>query len=261
MIATIKDIVKFKQTLMTLVMVDLRIQIATTRLGYVWWFLDPLILMAIYYFMIGVVFNRGGPGYHIFILSGIVVWQPAAKAIREITVAFTKNATLIKSIKAPLVIYVLSPALVNCFFCVLSTIIVLSFNLDKIGFHTIFLIPMFFIFILIVLLFGMFLSVFDIYIRDTHILVAYGLRIFFYASPILYQSELVMNSKKIPDIVKTLYFLNPIAYLVPSMRTIIIHGKVPDMPLMLVWIIALLALNQLGFLLIRKQQSAIPKML
>src|SRR5690606_18530469 len=55
-----KDLRQHHHALLTLFQVNVKTTVASARLGWLWWFIDPLVMMAIYYFIIHVVFQRGG---------------------------------------------------------------------------------------------------------------------------------------------------------------------------------------------------------
>jgi lipopolysaccharide transport system permease protein len=52
--------------------VDLKSESARSYLGMLWWILDPLMYLAIYYLVFGVVLQRGGEGFVGFLLCGLV---------------------------------------------------------------------------------------------------------------------------------------------------------------------------------------------
>ena len=66
MISFFHSLYRFRHALRIQIWVDLKTSVATTRLGVLWWILDPLLLMAIYYFIVMKVFNRGGEGVPFF---------------------------------------------------------------------------------------------------------------------------------------------------------------------------------------------------
>ncbi|MEZ4551238.1 MAG: hypothetical protein R2874_12355, partial [Desulfobacterales bacterium] len=113
--------------------VNTKTTVATTRLGLLWWILDPLLLMLIYYFVVKVVFDRGGPNYHLFALCGIVTWQSFSRSITLCTSALTNNAGLIKQAAVPMVIYVIISPLVQAFFYLIGLAIIMIWNWPAIG--------------------------------------------------------------------------------------------------------------------------------
>lgn len=116
MVKVLKDIRDNLQALHIQFFVTLKTTVATTRLGALWWILDPLILMLLYTFVVKIVFDRGGPNYHLFALCGIVTWQSFSRSVNLCSTALTKNSQLIKQTSLPMHLYVLLPPMVQSFF-------------------------------------------------------------------------------------------------------------------------------------------------
>jgi len=256
-----KDLSEYSHVLLVQVWVELKTSITNTRLGYLWYILDPLLLMIIYYFVVRVVFERGGPGYHIFILCGLVAWQWFAKSITRGTTAFGRSKSLIQQVKVPLAVYVLSPILIYMVFVLFGFAIVIifsrNFNLPSL----VFLFPLLIVQLLLTFSLCCFLSVANVHMPDIQKFVVYGLRFLFYLTPILYSPSRVLDSAKVPQIGKMLFLCNPFASLMPAYRDVLINGTVPHLTPILLWFGVSLMLLQIGILLVRSQSKAVPKMI
>ena len=64
-----KDLIAYKTY------ADLRAEAERTYLGVVWWFLDPLIHISIYYFVFSVIMSRGTENFIAFLAVGVIVWR------------------------------------------------------------------------------------------------------------------------------------------------------------------------------------------
>ena len=54
---------------------DFRAEAERTYLGVLWWILDPLINMVIFYLVFGVFLKMGTNDFIPFLLTGLVVWR------------------------------------------------------------------------------------------------------------------------------------------------------------------------------------------
>ena len=63
------DIVLFKAY------ADLRAERERTYLGFVWWIFEPLTYMFVLWLAFDVILSRGGEGFVLFVLVGLVPWQ------------------------------------------------------------------------------------------------------------------------------------------------------------------------------------------
>ena len=259
MIQTIKECSQSRHALRMLLEVEIKNRIHATRLGMLWWVLDPLILLAIYTFVIQMVLGRGGPGFPMFVLTGLVVWQAFAKGISQAAGIFNRYSNLIRVYNTPLVAYVTSAVVSNIFYVLFGVVIVMAFNWSVVGWHTFFLIPVIILLIIISLAIALPVACIGVWVKDISLMVTYILRIGFYASPVLYSVEMVMSLEKIPHWAKVIYGLNPIGYLITIFRQILLEGQAPDIMSFVVWLFVFLVMIQLGLLLLRRLHNSIPK--
>lgn len=54
---------------------DLRAESQRTYVGFLWWILEPVASMAVYYLVFSVILQRGGEDYVGFLFAGIVPWR------------------------------------------------------------------------------------------------------------------------------------------------------------------------------------------
>jgi ABC-type polysaccharide/polyol phosphate export permease len=54
----VKDLLENRHALRIQLKVNAKSTVATTKLGTLWWILDPLFLMLIYYFVFNVIFTK-----------------------------------------------------------------------------------------------------------------------------------------------------------------------------------------------------------
>ena len=261
MLQIINDILENQHALRSQFYVNTRTTVATTRLGLLWWILDPLLLMLIYYFVVKVVFDRGGPNYHLFALCGIVTWQSFSRSITLCTSSLTSNSGLIKQASVPMVLYVIISPLVQAFFYLIGLMIIMVWNWPAIGFQTLG------VFILVVLMvfmsfsFGLFLSIFEVYIRDTGKLLTYILRFGFYISPILYSPDRIYEIPTIPHYAKILYSINPMVHFITAVRDLLFYGRMFEwIPVVIIFCVTL-CIMQIGLIFFRRVSPYVPKMI
>ena len=84
---------------------------------------------------------------------------------------------------------------------------------------------------------GLLTSAANIFYRDVDPLLRLTIQIWFYASPIIYPISLV------PENLRALYYINPMAGIIEAYRDILIYGKMPNsylVPAVIISIIVLL---------------------
>jgi len=256
-----KDLWENRHALGSQFYVNTRTTVATTKLGMLWWILDPLFLMLTYYFLVKVIFQRGEPGFHLFLLSGLVTYQFFSRTMFLCTSALILSEGLIKQASLPMILYLVVSPIVQAFFCMIGFGVIMVWNYPALGLHTFAIVFPVLLTMLITFTGGLFFSIFEVYIRDTGKLITYVLRFGMYLSPVLYPADKIFDNPAIPQYAKTLYALNPMVHILTAVQDVLFYGKMFDpAPLMVIFFVALVVM-QLGLLFFRKASPYVPKML
>tara|TARA_R110002049_G_scaffold307899_1_gene510088 strand:+ start:61 stop:843 length:783 start_codon:yes stop_codon:yes gene_type:complete len=255
-----EDLWKNRHAMHGLLYVNIRTTVATTRLGVLWWILDPLFLMLIYYFVVKMVFDRGGEDYHLFALCGIVTFQAFSRSISLCTSSLTKNGGLIRQASLPMAAYVFITPLVQTFFYAIGLLIIVIWNAPVAGWHTLSVLAILPLMVLMPFALGLFLSVSEVFTRDTGKLLSYVLRFGFYLSPVLYAPERVYNLD-VPQWILALYQLNPMVHVITWVREVLLYGRALDWSVVAVIYVATLVLVQCGLIFFRRAARQVPKRL
>jgi ABC-type polysaccharide/polyol phosphate export permease len=261
MLIFLGSLVRYKNALFALFWVDIKSSVANTRIGWLWWFLDPLILMLVYYFLVSIVFGRGGENFHLFVLTGIVTWQCFSRSLNSATNSITGKRNILKQTVIPIPLLILVPNLVNLFFAAMGIVVVSVWSYQGLGFATIALLPLLFLLLVVGNTFSIFIAIAQIFFADTAKFIRYITRAGFFLTPVLYPPERISESDKLPEIVKTLFELNPMAWLVTAFRDIILTGKIFDWGAYLIVLTISLLFTQLGLMLLREKHNSIIKSL
>jgi len=221
----LKALARYSHLLRYLITSALRTENANTVLGFVWWILDPLLLMAIYVVLVGVLLGRGSPDFPVFILTAIIVWELFAKGARNMmngTVRKEKSMRQIAFPKAVLPLSAIAAAAIH--FAVAFGVLLLVAIIFGIypSAYALLAVPIVLVQLTFTLGVGFFLSAINVFFRDTTKLTRYVFRIGFYLSPTLYPVS------RVPEQFRDVYMLNPFATLIPAYRDVVMYHQVPD---------------------------------
>lgn len=241
--------------------VNVKTTVATTHLGVLWWILDPILLMLIYYFVVKMVFGRGGEDYHLFALCGILTWQTFSRSFTLATNSLVGNANLVRQCASPLELFVFIPPVVQAFFYVIGLTIIFLWSGADPGCHLLWLFGILPLMILLPFALGLIFSIFQVYFRDTSKLITYLMRFGFYLSPVLYSPERVYQLPSMPEWALTLYGLNPMVYLIPWLRQIFLADTGIQGSVFLITGICVLGATQFGLLFFRRFSGDVAKRL
>ena len=261
MLKFIRDLSANRHALSTLVRVNLKTTVSTTRLGYIWWIIDPLVMMVIYYFIFKVVFQRGEENYHLFVLCGLLTWQYFSRALSGTVRVIVNNQQLIRQVALPVSMLVAIPVIVQFIFGIIGMVIIVVWNYQVAGLHTLGALPLLILIGLFSFGLGLFLSVLSVFLDDINILINYILRVGVFLCPVLYPVEAILNSATIPVFVKKIYTLNPLTWIITDMRKVLLDGMSFSWQGYLLMLAVTLVIIQTGLFCIRSQTPRIVKML
>ena len=232
-----RDMLSRRRLIAYLIQADLKKKGADTFLGNVWWVLDPLLQMAVYVVVIGVIFARGGPDYPLFIFAAILPWKWFSSSVSDAISSVTGQERLIKQLQFPKIVLPVAATfagIANFSFGMIPLAGLLLFVYpDRLSANVV-LIP-FIASVQLVFTLGvsLLLAAVNVFVRDVSNVARHVLRLWFYLSPGLYSFTLVANSslgKDHPTIVSLLR-LNPFVILFESYRAVI-YGTADGGPTM-----------------------------
>jgi len=257
----INEISSNYSALISLTEANLKTTVETTRLGWFWWIVNPLVMMGIYYFFVNIIMNRGGENYHLFVLTGLIAWQYFNNSFLGTVKVIVQNSQLIKQVPLPIPMLILIPVLVQMIFAAIGVAVLMTWNFEALGLHTFLVLPLILLTGMTSYGLGLFVSVCNVYIGDIEQLLHYVMRMGFFLSPVLFSSETVLQSERLPDFVKFLFQINPMTVLITAYRSILLDGNVFDITKFFILLVCIIGLIQLGLFWVRINSSQIVKML
>ncbi|HEX7645396.1 MAG TPA: ABC transporter permease [Burkholderiaceae bacterium] len=223
-------------------------------LGAAWTVLNPLAMILVYTVVFAQVMKSRLPGsdstfsYSIYLCAGVLTWGLFAEIVNRAKDVFLDNANLIKKVNFPricLPLIVVLSAGINfaIIFGLFTAFLIASGNFPG----TVFLglIPVVAILVLFAIGLGIVLGVLNVFFRDVGQLFGIVLQFWFWFTPIVYPLA------TLPDKVKVLMNLNPMASLIAACQEVLVRGRWPQWPALLPTFLIALALCMLGLLLFR----------
>ena len=220
---SIRDIVAHRDLLGLLIRRELRARYKDSSLGVLWSLVRPLAQLLIYYFAIGGILGlaKGIPDFAIFVYVGLTAWTFFVEMISAGTNSVVDNSGLVKKIYLPREIFPLSAvggALFN-FAVQFAILLAATAVLGRFPLSVDFLYAP--LSILVILVFGtaiaLFLSAWNVYLRDVQHLVEVAILVLFWASPIVYSFKFVNDALK-GNWLEQIYLANPVTLVVLGMQ-------------------------------------------
>jgi len=239
---------------------DLKSEVASSYLNWLWWVLDPLCFMLIYTFMFGVVFNASEPYFPVFIFIGLSMWDFFNRTLTNSVKIVKNNKAIVSKVYMPKYILIFEKMMVNGFKMLVSFGIVVAMMVvfrvmpDE---NIIYVVPIFID--LFVLSFGLatLLLHFGVFVEDLSNVLQIGLRLLFYITGIFYRVSTRLPAPYGPMAEK----YNPLAFLIASMRNALLYQKTPSRKLLLLWLVVGLVISAIGVRTIYKNENSYVKVI
>ncbi|MBR6458949.1 MAG: ABC transporter permease [Actinomycetaceae bacterium] len=183
--------------------------------GFIWSLIRPLVLLMIYYFVIGKVLGAAGqiPDFAVHIFAGLTGWTLFSTIVSGATQSIVGNSGIVKKVYVPREIFPLASAgsaFVD-FLAQFAILFVAAFAIGGINWvHFLIYTPISIAMLAVWgIALGLLLAGANVYLRDTQYLVEVILSIGFWLTPSLYAYFTMAPS--MPDWVMNIYLLNPTA--------------------------------------------------
>jgi len=220
-----REVWEYRDLLWLLTKRDLKVRFQQTAIGVLWIILQPLLLMAIFTIILGILIRvpTGGIPYPVFFLSGYVVWQFFSQVVNTSAYSFINNIGVITKSYFPRLALPFSSILSSLIDFVISFLVLLPFLISN---HYPISIRFLLIPILLIittffssgvgLIFGALMVIF----RDIKNLLVFIMMIWMYITPIMFPISIV------PEEYQILFFINPLTSLVESFRWVFLNDGV-----------------------------------
>ncbi|MEM7480769.1 MAG: ABC transporter permease [Acidobacteriota bacterium] len=237
---------------------DFKGRYAGSVLGFVWSLVQPVWLLLLFTFVFATVMKISLAGertdnFGIFLFCGLLPWMAIHEGVLRSTTAITDSSELVKKLRFPSEILVLSvvlAALLHQFIALGVFALVLALTGSLSWGSLPLLVPAILLQTAIALGLGLCLSSIHVFFRDTSQLLGMGFNAWFYLTPIVYPLSLV------PERFTAWIELNPLTPLVDLFRRALLGSDWPPAGPMIGLTAFALALLAIGFWIFRTLKDA-----
>ncbi|MCG6872990.1 MAG: ABC transporter permease [Gammaproteobacteria bacterium] len=201
-------------------------------MGLFWAFLQPLLMLAVYAFVFGVVFKARFAGradsqseFAILLFAGLIMHSLFSECITRSPTLILSNVNYVKRVVFPLEILSWVAVFTAGFHALISALVLVAFAL-VLGAGvpwTVFLFPVVLLPLLLLCMgTSWFLASFGVYVRDVNQIVAVISTALLFLSPIFYPVT------ALPDFIQPYVYLNPLTVMIEASRDVLVRGNWPD---------------------------------
>jgi ABC-2 type transport system permease protein len=206
-----RRIVAYRELLVGMTRKELKVKYKNSVLGFAWSLLNPLLYLVVFYVAFQLILGTAVPGFPIFLLSGLLVWNLFSTGLAGACGSVVGNAGLVKKVSFPREILPLAAVgsmLVHFFLQSLVLFAVLAIVRWDVAWSYVPLMPVALVALLLLTgALGILLSAVNVYLRDTQHFLELALLAWFWMTPIVYGFMTINSHAKWA--VK-LYMVNPV---------------------------------------------------
>jgi ABC-type polysaccharide/polyol phosphate export permease len=235
-LANLRHLFRYRALIQSLVARDLKARYRGSVLGFVWSFVNPLLLLLIYTFVFTVVIRRPQTDalapFALFMFCGILPWTWFSSALLDSSHVLIAGGNLIRKVLFPAEVLPIVTVLAGLVHFFLGLPILAAFFLyygrpvflaDLLWFPVIVLVQL-----ALTLGLALLVSALTVHFRDLRDLLANLLTLWFFATPIIYTIE------EAPPEVRPFLNLNPFTHLAQAYQHVLfVEGPYPGWPRLL----------------------------
>ena len=250
----VNDLKDYKGYMEYAIKYGLKSEVAGSYLNWLWWILEPFCFMLIYTTIFGMIFETSELYFPIFIFIGNAMWTFFSKCVGLSVSLVKQNETIISKVYVPKFILLLVEMGINGVKLLLNLIIVaimLVVFQVPISVHIIWTVPILLIFFINTFAIAMFFMHWGVYIDDLAYVVSIVLNMMMFFTGVFYSVE----SRLDYPYGILLGTLNPVAFLMTSMRKAVMYSQCPNVKILLIWGVLSIFMVLLGVKKIYKNEN------
>lgn len=205
---------------------NLRTEISRYYLNYLWWAIEPILTMGIFFIVFGIFLNQGTENYVAFLLTGLTAWNWFARTIEHASNSIYQGRGLMMQVNIPKLFFPLEVFLRDSFKHLFVTALLLAFLLvypTPVSL-TWFALPVLMVIQGILILgIGTFCAAIVPFVHDLTFVISTGLHLLLFGSGVFFQIEDVILPEH-----QFLMYLNPVAGLLKAYRDVLLYAQWPD---------------------------------
>lgn len=241
-----RELMHARELLLMWTLRDIKVRYKQSIVGIGWAVLQPLSLMLIFTLVFSFIVRvpTGDIPYPLFSYTAVLPWTFFATSIAMGVPSLVNNMNLVTKVRMPREILPMATVMASLVdFAIASLVFAGMVIFYQVSLHwsALWVVPL--LAIQIILTIGVVLlgSSLNVLYRDIRFIVPLATQLWMYASPIIYPVDLV------PERLRPIYYLNPMAGIIEGYRLAILEGQSPNLPAVGVSMLVSTAILVLGY--------------
>ncbi len=204
---------------------ELKAESQRTYIGFLWWIIEPVINMLVFYVVFKLILHRGTEDFVPFLLIGVITWKWFQTTVRGAAVQVPANKTLMRQVYLPKFVLPSTTILKDTCKFLVAFLMLMAF-LWVYGFRPgapyLALPVLLLIHLLLIAALAYPLAAVYPFVPDLLIPIDHALQVAFYLSGVFYAGA------SLPDGLRPYFYLNPMANLIEAYREVLMYDRWPD---------------------------------
>lgn len=238
-----------QRSLLSLITInDVKVRYKNSVLGFFWTFLEPILMLAVLYFVFTTIMRSEIENYPVYLFIGLIIWYMFSRATTMGLSSLVAKADILQKIYFRREIVVIAASL--------TSFIMMGFEFGAFGFYlgilqyvpppTALLLPLVVVDLLILCIgISFILSILNVYFRDIQFVWQVVLQAGFFLSPILYSLEMF------PESVRAILQINPLVSILDSAHVLVLDNKLPPTNTVLYMVVSTGVIFVVGYCVFR----------
>lgn len=256
----IEDVKKYHKYLLFASKSELKAEVSSSYLNWLWWILDPLLFMCVYSFVSLIVFQKPEKYFAAFVFIGLTVWNFFSKTVNASVKIVKKNSAIVSKVYIPKYFLILQRMFVNGFKMLVSfalVVIIMCIYRVPLSLKMLYFLPLLVLLIVVTFACSAIVMHFGVFVEDLANVIQVFLRLVFYMSGIFYSI-----SGRVEGIYgDILLYGNPIAYVISAMRDGLLYNTAPNFVILGVWLLAACVVSIIAVRIIYKYENSYVKVI
>ena len=236
---------------------DLRAEAARTYAGFLWWVVDPIISMMVYYVVFEIVLRRGTENYVSFLFVGLVPWRWLATSTMHGANSILNSRALMQQVYMPKLIFPMVAVLSDAVkFLVVFLVLIVFMLISGFPLSWCYLALPYLLLVQAILVTGVSVIFAGLtpFLPDIRMVMENIVRLWLFLSGVFYSVADLSPAKQ------SLFRLNPMTVVIESYRDILMFARWPDFGHLSVILAVSLVLVVAGFELVTRHDHTYPKL-
>lgn len=244
MAARLLELWKYREMLWSLILSELRTRYKGSVLGFLWTFVNPLLMLLVFTFIFTELMKSTIPHYSLFMFIGLLAWNLFAASVQSSSSVIVRQGSIVKKLYFPREILPLSVVGGSVINYLLSLVILVPFLLFSGYYPTLnwFYLPLILLLETILSIgLALLLSALTVYFRDIEHMLGTILMLWFYLTPVVYSSSIL--SPRVAQLLK----LNPMTDVVLAFHSTLYYNQSPHWKLFVYGFVVSIAILVFGW--------------